>query len=158
MHFHKKACSLGVIGQLLSPFFEFGVMKRGNKVLQLRIESRRRTRHIYIYICCAAAGLNLRKLTMAGGLNLRKYIYVGGRLKPPEVEVPPGSYLPPVTGSPRGVLALCSVTHVHERRNRWMDGSDRGQTHLKYSRHICLCRIHGTGHLYICMWPWTCID
>ena len=71
-------------------------MKRGNKVLQLRIESRRRTRHIYIYIYCAAAGLNLRKLTMEGGLNLRKYIYVGGRLKPPEVEVPPGSYLPPV--------------------------------------------------------------
>ena len=67
-------------------------MKRGNKVLQLRIESPADAP----YICCAAAGLNLRKLTMDGGLNLRKYIYVGGRLKPPEVEVPPGSYLPPV--------------------------------------------------------------
>ena len=38
------------------------------------------------------------KLTMEGGLNLRKYIYVGGRLKPPEVEVPPGPYIPPVGG------------------------------------------------------------
>ena len=50
MHFHKKACSLGVIGQLLSPFFEFGVMKRGNKVLQLRIESPADAPYIYTYM------------------------------------------------------------------------------------------------------------
>ena len=68
-------------------------MKRGNKVLQFahRVAGGRA-----IYICYAAASLNLRKLTMEGGLNLRKYIYVGGRLKPPEVEVPPGPYIPPV--------------------------------------------------------------
>ena len=43
-------------------------------------------------------GLNLRKWTMEGGLNLQKYVYIGGRLKPPEVEVPPGPYLPPGGG------------------------------------------------------------
>ena len=45
----------------------------------------------------------LRKLTMEGGFNLRKYIYVGGRLKPPEVELPPGPYIPPVV-TPQGIL------------------------------------------------------
>ena len=132
MHFHKKACSLGVIGQLLSPFFEFGGMKRGNKVLQLRIESRRRTRHIYIYICCAAAGLNLRKLTMEGGLNLRKYIYVGGRLKPPEVELPPGPY---IRGCPAAIymvprsLRLAPSTNIiiyPSGKKCWWGKSPRG--------------------------------
>ena len=56
-------------------------------------------------------GLNLRKWTMEGGLNLQKYVYIGGRLKPPEVEVPPGSYLPPVTLS-RRAWALATVVVI----------------------------------------------
>ena len=51
---------------------------------------------------------------MEGGLNLRKYIYVGGRLKPPEVEVPPGPYLPPVIASKKS-SGLRSAKHGVKR-------------------------------------------